>query len=385
VPEAIHPHFYNEACPNMNLNNQNIRWDGFFPPAPRHDASAFAPLHAGKSVLVTGAGGSIGSALAKTIHGMAPRCLVLLDSSEQNLFRMHSGLSQQSGPQRHVPLLGSVADERCLLDLFERYRPQIVYHAAAFKHVPLMEMNPFAVLQNNVFGTSTLAMVAQRFDAARLIMISTDKAVNSQSIMGATKRLAELVLLGMPAARTRMASVRLGNVLASEGSVVPLFSDQIARGGPVTVTHPEVERYFLTMEETVHRVLSAAASCPAEGAIAVPVMGEPVRIAALAEYLIRQSAAKNIAIAYTGLRPGDKLREDFVSARESAMAAPVDGIFWVHSPRLPDAELAAGLAALTVALNDRNLAQLLATLTRLVPEYEPSDYLRRQTTTAAAT
>lgn len=370
----------------MTVNIEDICWDELFPlPDTSHDLSEFAQLHAGKSILVTGAGGSIGSALANTIHCLEPRCLVLLDSSEQNLYRIHTRFSSISGRHRHVPILGSVADERCLSEVFEHFRPEFVYHSAAFKHVPLTEMNPFAVLQNNVFGTATLAMVAQRFGTARLIMISTDKAVNPQSIMGATKRLAELVLLGMPAKGTRMASIRLGNVLASEGSVVPLFLDQIAHGGPVTVTHPEVERYFLTMDETVHRVLSAAASCPEASSVAVPVMGEPVKIADLARYLIARSSAKDVAIAYTGLRPGDKLQEEFVSGRESTSRAPVDGVYWIDSPRLPEAELASGLAELSAAMDEMSLAGLLATLTCLLPEYEPSAYLREQVATTAAT
>src|SRR5271166_6610999 len=370
----------------MSLSIEDIRWDGLFAALDAgHDASEFAPLHAGKIILVTGAGGSIGSALARTIYGMGPRCLVLLDSSEQNLYRIHSDLSSTSGRHSHVPTLGSVADERLLRDIFERYRPEIVYHAAAFKHVPLMELNPFAVLQNNVFGTSTLAMAAQRFDTARLIMISTDKAVNPQSIMGATKRLAELVLLGVPNRCTCMASIRLGNVLASEGSVVPLFLDQIAQGGPVTVTDPAVERYFLTMDETVHRVLSAAASCSADGGVAIPVMGPPVRIAELAQYLIAQSRAKDVSIVYTGLRPGDKLQEEFVSGRESVSREPVNGVYWIDSPRLSDAELAARLAELSMAMDEMSLAKLLATLTSLIPEYEPSACLREQVAMAATT
>ena len=246
-------------------------------------------------------------------------------------------------------------------------------------------MNPFAILQNNVVGTSALATAALRSGAARLIMISTDKAVNPQSIMGATKRLAELVLLGIPSTEIRIASIRLGNVLASEGSMVPLFLEQIAHGGPVRVTHPDVERYFLTRDETVHRVLSAAASCPADSSVAVPVMGEPVKIADLARYLIAQSSARDVAVAYTGLRPGDKLQEEFVSSRESISRAPVEGVYWIDGPHLPEAELAAGLAELSAAMDEMDLARLLATPTRLLPEYEPSAYLREQVATAATT
>ena len=362
----------------MTLTLDRICWDGLFPRATGSPvALSFADLHAGQSVLITGAGGSIGSALAKFIHRLQPRCLLLIDSSEQGLYRIHSDLSE-AGSRSHVPILGSVTDERCLRDSFQRRRPDIIYHAAAFKHVPLTEMNPFAVVRNNTFGTSTLAAVAQRFEVARLIMISTDKAVNPESIMGASKRLAELVLLGMPACSTRLASVRLGNVLGSEGSVVPFFLEQIARGGPVTVTDPAVERYFLTMDDTVRRVMACAASCPSDGAVAIPVMAQPVKIADLARYLIDQASAKDVEIVYTGLRPGDKLREQFVSDGESAVGAPIDGVQWIDSPRASEGELAAGLAELNAALDEMNLSKLLNVLTRLVPKYEPSAFLLQQ-------
>jgi FlaA1/EpsC-like NDP-sugar epimerase len=309
--------------------------------------------------------------------------LLLIDSSEQALYRIHSDLSKLRS-KCHVPILGSVTDGDCLSDVFQRYFPEIIYHAAAFKHVPLMEMNPFAVVHNNVFGTLTLAMVAQQSGAEKLIMISTDKAVNPISIMGASKRVAELVLWGMPVNSMPSSSIRLGNVLGSGGSVVPLFLDQIARGGPVTVTHPDVERYFLTMEETVHRVLRCAASCPSDGGVAVPVMGEPIRIADLARYLIEHASAKDIGIVYTGLRPGDKLEEQFVSDCESAIGEPVDGVQWIDSPRLPEAKLAVALRDLSAALDERNLSELLNILTALVPDYRPSPFLLQQVGVPAA-
>jgi FlaA1/EpsC-like NDP-sugar epimerase len=369
----------------MNLNLENICWDGLFPRnAASSNASDFARTHRGVNILVTGAGGSIGSALAEAIYSLNPRTLVLLDSSEQNLYRIHSKLSSLSGRERHVPVLGSVADERCVRSIFERYQPEIIYHSAALKHVPLGEMNPFAVVQNNVFGTSTLAMVARRFAVKRLVMISTDKAVNSRSIMGASKRLAEIVLLASGSPETRMTSIRLGNVLASEGSVVPLFLEQIAHGGPLTVTDPEVERYFLTMEETVCRILSACVACPAGGSVNVPVMGEPVKIAALAQYLIEQASTVGVSITYTGLRPGDKLQEEFVAQDETPWGAPENGIQWISSPHLAEADLALGLAELNEAMDEMNITKLLATLTRLVPQYQPSTFLRKRASAPAA-
>ena len=363
----------------MTIKLDELRWAGLLHPSNRQsDASQFARLHAGKSVLVTGAGGSIGSAVAQAVYAFGPRTLVLFDSSEQNLFHIHSRLSSRPGPEKHVPILGSVADERCLCDIFDRHTPEIVYHAAALKHVPLGEMNPFAVVQSNVFSTSTLAITARRFRATRVIMISTDKAVNPRSIMGASKRLAEIVLLALGDNITRMISIRLGNVLGSEGSVLPLFLEQIERGGPITITHPGVERYFMTMEDTVNCILSAASSNRLNNAIFVPVMGEPIKIVDLARYLIEQASDRSTPITYTGLRPGDKLHEEFVSDRETMSNDQVDGLHQIDSPHLSEAELAGGLAELNAAVCELNLAKLLAALTRLVPEYQPSAYLRDQ-------
>ncbi|HEY4900244.1 MAG TPA: polysaccharide biosynthesis protein [Terriglobales bacterium] len=363
----------------MTLNFDNLRWDGFLRRStPRHDVAELAKFHAGKNILVTGAGGSIGSALSQVIFDLGPRTLVLLDASEQNLFGIQTQLSKLPAPVRHVPILGSIADERCVRDIFERYRPEVIYHAAALKHVPLMEMNTFAVMQNNVFGSFTLATMARRFHTGRLIMISTDKAVNPRSIMGASKRLAELVLLALGDDVTRMSSIRLGNVLGSEGSVVPLFLEQIHSGGPVTVTDAEVERYFMSMEETVSCILRAAASSFTDCGICFPDMGEPIKIVDLARYLIEKSSAEGISITYTGLRTGDKLHEEFVSDREIIAHELVDGLQWIESPRLSEPELEEGVAELVAATGEMNLAKLLATLTRLVPEYQTSAYLLNQ-------
>jgi FlaA1/EpsC-like NDP-sugar epimerase len=209
-------------------------------------------------------------------------------------------------------------------------------------------------------------------------LISTDKAVDPQIIMGVSKRLAELVLL-MPRSQSRAGSIRVGNVLGSEGSLAPLFLEQIARGWPFTVTDPDVERDPLTMDETVYRVLSAAATCPGDGVIAIPVLGDPVKIADLARYLIEQASARDVASSFTRLRPGDKLQEAFVSSCESNGLSSIDGTHWIDSPRLPDAELAIGLAELSAAIDTLDLVKHSSTLTRLVPEYEPSPLLFQQT------
>jgi len=359
--------------PRMRFTPEPIRWNGPFPPVQStHDANQFAHL---PTDILTGAGQSIGSALAYAIYVFYPCALVLLDNSEQNLCGILSDLSP-AGSRQHIPVPGSVADERCLSDTCERFRPEIVYHAVAFKHVPLIERNPLAVVQKNVFGTSTLARIAH---GGQLLMISTDRAADPQSIMGVSKRLTELLLLGMPGGQTRTGSIRLSNVPGSEAAVVPLFLEQIARRGRLTVTGPDVERNLLTMDETVYRVLSAAATCSGDGAIAIPVLGDPVKIAELARYLIAQTGAGDVAISFTGLLLGDKFEEAFVSFCESNGLSPIDGTHWIDSSRLPDAELATGLAELSAAIDTLDLLQLLSTLIRLVPEYEPRAFPLQQT------
>lgn len=363
---------------SMTFPLHRIRWDGLFPDAAAAcDLLRFAPLHQGKSILVTGAGGSIGSPLSHAIYQLRPSVLVLLDSSEQNLYYIHRDLSEISSATTLIPVLGSVADAHCLSDVFRQHPPQLIYHAAALKHVPLGELNPFALVQTNVIGTSTLAGFAQQTRCERLVMISTDKSVLPRSIMGASKRVAEIQLSRMSTTHARMTSIRLGNVLGSEGSVVPLFLQQIARGGPVTVTDPDAERYFLTIEATVQRVVATAATCPTETAVAVPIMGEPVKIVDLARHLIGQSDNPNVEISFTGLRPGDKLREEFICAGETACSPVAEGIQWFGgAPSSQDVSL--GLAEMDRAIGNRDLNAVLDVLGRLVPEYQPSNLLVQQ-------
>jgi len=270
----------------------------------------------GKIVLITGAGGCIGSALARKVVDSDAKLVLLLDHSEQNLYEIDSELSA-GGWSAHVPILGDISDEVLLDEILEKHRPDTIFHAAAFKHVPLMEVNPLAVIRNNVLGTWSLATAALRHGVRQLLMISTDKAVNPRSVMGAAKRVAELVLLRLSTRATRMSGLRLGNVLGSNGSVEPLFREQIARGGPVTVTHPEARRYFVSLPETVELILAAVALNEDAGVL-IPELGAPVGIVELANRLIREAGWRSgeIEIVYTGLRPGDKLTEDLISAAE---------------------------------------------------------------------
>lgn len=338
------------------------------------DVSKAQAANAGKTILLTGAGGSIGSALAMRIAASGPRLVVLLESSEQNLYQIHTDLNDLPRGAPHVPILGDIADHPLIDAIFAQHLPAIVYHAAAFKHVPLMEANPFAAIRNNALGTYALAKTVAQHAAAKLIMISTDKAVNPQSVMGVSKRVAELVLMALSNEKTRMNSVRLGNVLGSRGSVGLLFLQQISRGGPVTVTHAEVRRYFLTLGETVGLVLMAASleSC---GGIWVPELGPPLKVLDLAEHLIRNAGLRpgdDIPIAFIGLRAGDKMVEELVSTQESREDGALCGLRRVTGPRLSPGDLEAAIAELTESLRRRDLAALIRVLCSIVPEYQPS-------------
>jgi FlaA1/EpsC-like NDP-sugar epimerase len=346
-------------------------------PKPQKDVVPLNTTNVGQTVLITGAGGCIGSALAKAIVNSGAGLVVLLDHSEQNLYEVHTELNAAATGAPHVPILGDISDDALLDEVLEKHRPDAIYHAAAFKHVPLMEENPIAVIRNNVLGTLALAKAALRNDVARLLMISTDKAVNPHSAMGAAKRVAELVLLRFSSSRTRMSALRLGNVLGSHGSVLPLFQQQLERGGPLTVTHPESRRYFLSLPETVDLILAAAALGEDAG-ILVPELGEPVKIVDLAKRVIQEAdrdGAAQVEIVFTALRPGDKLSEDLVSARERTEPTSDPRLWRVKStPIAPDA-LDSALRAISEGVRLRNLATLLEVLCRVVPEYQPSDTL----------
>ena len=240
-----------------------------------------------------------------------------------------------AGRPDHAAVLGDVLDRSLLAEIFERHRPAVIYHAAAFKHVPLMESNPIAVIRNNAIGTWELAKAAAAFAAERLLVISTDKAVNPRSIMGASKRLAELVVLRLSSSRTKINAVRLSNVLGTQGSVRPLFERQIAHGGPVTVTHPEARRFFLTLAETVELIMAAAA-LDESGAILLPKLNEPLKILDLASLMIHEQGLhvpRDVEVLFTGLRPGDKLEEQLLSEHEWTEPTSDARLRRVHGPR----------------------------------------------------
>ena len=330
----------------------------------------------GRTILLTGAGGSIGSALAKAVMRFDPRRLILLDNSERNLNEIDSDVASIGG-DKHTSVLGDICDAKLLSEIFHRYRPEIVYHAAAFKHVPLTENNPFAAVRNNALGTASLARISQAEGVAMFVMVSTDKAVNPISVMGASKRVAELALLSLNNARNQMSALRLGNVLGSQGSVVPTFLRQISQGGPVTVTHRDVSRYFLTIEEAVELILLTS-SLEEGGGIFIPQLRAPVKILDIAYELLGHARCKpcrDIPITFTGLRSGDKMSEEFLEQDESAEPTVDRRLFRVQSGKIPTDRFAVDLGDLTRSVAERDLPSMIETLCRIVPAYRPTELL----------
>lgn len=294
------------------------------------DLDSVAGYVCGKTVLVTGGGGSIGSELCRQIANYNPKCLIIFDIYENNAYDIQQELKKKY-PQLHLEvLIGSVRNTKRIEWVISRYRPDVVYHAAAHKHVPLMEDSPNEAIKNNVFGTYKTARAADKFGVKRFVLISTDKAVNPTNIMGASKRLCEMIIQTFNHySKTEYVAVRFGNVLGSNGSVIPLFKKQMAEGGPVTVTHPDIVRYFMTIPEAVSLVLQAGAYAKG-GEIFVLDMGEPVKIDDLAKNLIRLSGYTlgiDMEIKYTGLRPGEKLYEELLIADEGLQKTANDLIY----------------------------------------------------------
>ena len=338
------------------------------------DDAAIAGELRGKVALVTGAGGSIGSELCRQICRFQPETLVLLERSENALFEIHREL-QSAFPSVPVrPCVGDVCDAERLREIFEQYLPEVVFHAAAHKHVPMMEWNPGEAVKNNVLGTVTLADTALAHGTRVFVMISTDKAVNPSSIMGASKRAAEVYVQALAVAtRTRFVTVRFGNVLGSNGSVVPIFREQIARGGPVTVTHPEMKRYFMTIPEACQLVLQASAMGEG-GEIFILDMGEPVKIVDLARDLIQLSGFRpdEIEIAFTGVRPGEKLYEELSVAEESAEKTRHPKVYIGKTTAQPLEAVRQQIERLRLSARSKDASRLLSGLQEIVPEYRPT-------------
>jgi FlaA1/EpsC-like NDP-sugar epimerase len=330
-----------------------------------------------KVVLVTGAGGSIGSELCRQIIAFKPRRLVLLEQFENNLFYIDRELRAGQPSLEIVPVIADICDRRRLDEVFRQYAPAVVFHAAAHKHVPMMELNPGEAIKNNIFGTQNAADMAWQHGAEAFVLISTDKAVNPTSIMGCTKRVCEMYCQSLSARpesrKTKFIIVRFGNVLGSAGSVVPIFREQIARGGPVTVTHPEMRRYFMTIPEATQLVIQAGAIGNG-GETMLLDMGEPVKIVDLARDMITLSGFRpdiDVKIEFLGLRPGEKLFEELRTTSEDVLPTPHQKIFIWQNRYCGIQDLESALERLAKVTDGASAADIQKVLREIVPEYQP--------------
>jgi len=349
-------------------------------------SSALADL-AGRVVVVTGAGGSIGSELCRQILSAGPKQLLLVERAEGSLFDIHRELiADTSHPDVVVPAIADVTDARRMRALFRDFRPDVVFHAAAHKHVPMMERNPAEAIKNNFLGTKQVVDLSCEFGVRDFVLISTDKAVNPTSVMGASKRLAELYMQArQKTCPTRLVAVRFGNVLGSSGSVIPLFREQIAKGGPVTVTHPGMTRYFMTIPEACRLVLEAG-SLGTSGAIMVLDMGEPIGILDLAEQMIRLSGfepGEDIEIQFVGLRPGEKLTEELCLDQERTSPTPSEKIFVWRSDVAAVEPMEVTVRRFR-GVEDQAPDEVMAHLMGVIPEFRPLDPLRARETAGAS-
>lgn len=328
-----------------------------------------------RTILVSGAGGSIGSELCRQISRFAPRNIVLLDKTENSLFHLESEFRRNFPRTPITPVLMDIRHREFLGRVFAAYRPRVVFHAAAFKHVPIVELTPWEGVLNNILGSKNMVEAAHRFGVERFILISTDKAVRPSSVMGATKRVAEMYANAYAAiSSTRYISVRFGNVIGSEGSVVHLFKKQIAELGPVTVTHPDVTRYFMTIPEACKLILQAGA-LGRGGEIFILNMGTPIRIADLARDLIRLSGFEpdmDVKIEYTGLRPGEKLYEELIIEGEHFTGTAHDKILVLKGNSCDLFWLDEKIEELETLSNFQDTQSILDKLKEIIPEYQPS-------------
>ena len=339
----------------------------------------------GKSILVTGGGGSIGSELCRQIAKFNPSRLIIFDIYENNLYNIEMELKQNHYDEKFeiVAIVGSVRDKKRLEQVFKKYNPYLVFHAAAHKHVPLMEVSPLEAIKNNVFGTYNVANYADKYSVKRFILISTDKAVNPTNIMGATKRMCEMIIQAFnKKSKTEFAAVRFGNVLGSNGSVLPLFKKQIANGGPVTVTHRDITRFFMTIPEAVSLVLQAM-SYAKGGEIFVLDMGEPVKIYDLAVSLIKLSGLEpnvDIEIKITGLRPGEKLYEELLMSEEGLTKTSHDKIFIGQPSSITYEQLLIKLEKLKEIIQDESISigKIKSTMKQVVPTYKEPEEVNKK-------
>src|SRR5437870_4323604 len=325
----------------------------------------------GRRILVTGAAGSIGSELCRQLAAFEPDTLVLLDRAESGVYFTELELRRQHKGLRLVPVVGDVLDPRKVEEVLDTYSPEVVYHTAAYKHVPLMEEHPLEAIENNVFGTEIVARASQERKVKKFVLISTDKAVNPVAIMGMTKRLAECLLFSLNGASTAFVAVRFGNVLGTDGSVLPIFHWQISHGGPVTITDPDASRYFMLPSEAAQLVLQAGAIGQG-GEVFFLDMGEPIRISDLAENLIRLSGmepGRDMPIEVMGLRPGERLREELVLANEELLPTAHEKVFMVQNHSFDPADFRRELELLRSCVRSRDRERAVALLREMASRY----------------
>ncbi len=373
----ILPGFHELVTGRVGLANiREVQLEDLLGRQPVHvDASELRRSLQEKVVLVTGAAGSIGSELCRQIARFHPQRLLALDQDETGLFHLESDLRERCDEVDLQVIVANILDESKVEQVFQEHQPHIVFHAAAYKHVPLMEAHPDEAVKNNIFGTLTVAEAAQKHSCQKFVLISTDKAVNPTSVMGATKRVAEMAVQALNRqGSTQFVAVRFGNVLGSRGSVIPLFQEQIKRGGPVTVTHEDMQRYFMVTSEAVLLVVQAAAMGQG-GEVFVLDMGEPIKIVELARELIRLSGYepdKDIPIVFTGQRPGEKFFEELLTAEEGTVATQHKQIFIARMGAAPEeGRLRAQLHELERLASQGTKEEIIALLRTIVPTYRP--------------
>lgn len=326
-----------------------------------------------KIVLVTGAAGSIGSELSLQCAKLEPSILLLLDQDETGIFNISKSLMAKFPGLKIQSLIADVVDQPRMHEVFGEFKPNIVFHAAAYKHVPLMEVNISEAVKNNILGTESLAMACLKHNVEKFIFISTDKAINPTSVMGATKRIGEMICQALSQQnRTSFISVRFGNVLNSRGSVIPIFKEQISKGGPVEVTHPDMKRYFMLISEACLLVMQSGAMGNG-GEVFVLDMGKPIKILDLAREMIRLSGFEpdtDIAIVHTGMRPGEKLFEEMMTAEEGTVATQNNSIFTAKLSRIESKEFNQSLEILKKAVSVRDMDAVKKVFTKLIPYYK---------------
>ncbi|HWR71938.1 MAG TPA: nucleoside-diphosphate sugar epimerase/dehydratase, partial [Nitrospirota bacterium] len=340
----------------------------------RLDTLAIKEYIRGKTILITGAGGSIGSELCRQVSQFSPAKMVLLDQSEYNLYQIEMNMKEHSPGIALHPLIGDILNQNKIERILKQYRPEVVFHAAAYKHVPLMETNPEEALRTNTFGTWTIARLSHLHGVQKFVMISTDKAVRPTNVMGASKRIAEMICQEFGrTSNTKFVTVRFGNVLNSVGSVIPLFKRQIAAGGPITVTHPDIYRYFMTIPEAVQLIMQAG-SMGQGGEIFILDMGEPVRIVDLARDMITLSGLepeRDIKIVFTGLRPGEKMYEELLTESEEVTSTLHEKIKVVKTNPIDWPPLLAKIEKLLDSLRGGHGSEIMENIKTIVPDYQP--------------